>query len=54
MMFSVTKSKHLVNEKQSAGVYEIEFNGSNLPSGIYFYRIQTEGFTETKSMMLLK
>ncbi|MDQ3020430.1 MAG: YCF48-related protein [Bacteroidota bacterium] len=44
----------LVNEMKSPGSYEVEFNGSNFPSGIYFYRIQTEGFIETKSMMFLK
>jgi len=44
----------LVNEEQSTGSYEIEFNASNLPSGIYFYQQQTPNFTQTKKMMLLK
>ncbi|MDQ3019565.1 MAG: T9SS type A sorting domain-containing protein [Bacteroidota bacterium] len=44
----------LVNQKQSPGRYSVDFNAANLPSGIYFYRIQTEGFIQTKGMMLLK
>ncbi|MFZ1322951.1 MAG: T9SS type A sorting domain-containing protein [Ignavibacteria bacterium] len=44
----------LVNEKQQAGSYNIEFDGSKLPSGIYFYRLNTDNFTEVKRMMLLK
>ena len=44
----------LVNEKQNAGSYTVDFNGSNLSSGIYFYRINSGEFIQTKSMMLLK
>ena len=44
----------LMNEKLSAGSYEVEFDGSNLPSGIYFYRLETESFIKSKSMVLLK
>jgi len=44
----------LVNETKQAGVYEVEFNAQNLPSGTYIYRIITEGFTETKKLLLLK
>jgi photosystem II stability/assembly factor-like uncharacterized protein len=44
----------LVNEKQSPGTYEVTFDGSKLSSGIYFYRIETDGFTDTKRMILLK
>lgn len=44
----------LVNEKKSPGNYSVQFDGSNLPSGIYFYRIVTDGFTETKKMNLIK
>jgi hypothetical protein len=44
----------LVNEKQNAGRYEIEFNGDNLPSGTYFYRLSADGFNETKKMILIK
>ncbi len=44
----------LVNEELEAGVYEVRFDGGDLPSGIYFYRMQTEKFTETKKLILLK
>jgi len=44
----------LVNAEQSTGNYEIEFNAVTLPSGIYFYRLQTENFVDTKKMMLMK
>ena len=44
----------LVNEKQSAGTYEATFNASRYPSGVYFYRLKTEGFSDTKKMMLIK
>jgi hypothetical protein len=44
----------LVNEKQSPGTYQVEFVGSNLPSGVYFYRIIAGDFTDTKGMILLK
>ena len=44
----------LVDEQKSAGSYKIEFNGSNLASGIYFYRLQTENFVQTKKLILLK
>jgi hypothetical protein len=44
----------LVNEKLSAGTYEVKFDGSMLNSGVYFYRIVTDGFSETKRMLLIK
>lgn len=44
----------LVNETQSAGRYEISFDGSNLSSGTYIYRFKAGDFVETKSMILLK
>lgn len=44
----------LVNEMKAAGKYTVSFNGSNLTSGIYFYRLQTGGYNETKKMLLLK
>ena len=44
----------LVNQKQNAGRYEINFDGSNLSSGVYFYKIQAGDFTAVKKMMLMK
>jgi len=44
----------LVNEKQNAGSYEVTFDGSNMNSGIYFYKIITDNFTQTKKFILLK
>jgi len=44
----------LVNEFKSAGYYAVEFDGINLPSGLYFYRIETNDFIVTKRMILLK
>lgn len=44
----------LVNDIKAPGSYEVEFNASNLSSGIYFYRFVTEDFTETKRMMIVK
>jgi len=44
----------LVNQEKSIGNYEVSFNASNLPSGIYFYRIEAGDFTQTKKMILMK
>lgn len=44
----------LVNDELKAGNYEYQFNGSSLASGIYFYRINTANFTDTKRMTLVK
>ena len=44
----------LVNEKQSAGIYEATFDASAYPSGVYFYKLTTDGFNETKRMILIK
>jgi hypothetical protein len=44
----------LVNNEIPAGVYEVDFNGGNLPSGIYFYSLQLGNNNQTKSMMLIK
>ena len=44
----------LFEGEQSEGTYELEFAKANLPSGIYFYRIQAPGFIETKKMVITK
>lgn len=44
----------LVNEKQDAGSYSVEFDGSKYSSGMYFYKLETENFSDTKRMILIK
>ena len=44
----------LVNENQSARKYIVDLNAHNLQSGVYFYRLQTAKFVDTKKMLLLK
>jgi hypothetical protein len=44
----------LVNQKLNIGTYEYTFNAASLNSGVYFYTIRTEGFMETKKMLLIK
>jgi 5-hydroxyisourate hydrolase-like protein (transthyretin family) len=44
----------LVNEKQKAGIYKVQFNASELSSGIYYYRLQAGDFIQTKKFILMK
>ncbi|MEO8209487.1 MAG: T9SS type A sorting domain-containing protein [bacterium] len=46
--------KTIINEFRAAGYYSIDFNGSELSSGIYFYTFQSGNFNVTKQMMLIK
>lgn len=44
----------LINEKLTAGSYEVEFDGAGLTTGIYFYKLDTDYFSETRRMILTK
>jgi hypothetical protein len=44
----------LVNERRKAGVYEVKFDGSNLASGVYYYRLQAGEFVQAKKLVILK
>ena len=44
----------LVNEEKPAGTYELSWNAANLPSGVYFYRLQAGEFNSVRKMILLK
>ena len=44
----------LVNQTQKPGSYEVTWNGSRFASGVYFYKLMTDEFVETKKMVLIK
>jgi hypothetical protein len=44
----------LVNQEMNAGSYNVDFNGAKLSSGLYFYKLETNGFSSVKKMMLVK
>jgi hypothetical protein len=48
------KVASIVNENKQAGNYSIHFNASTLPSGIYFYKLETGQNSQIKKMMLIK
>lgn len=45
---------NLVNENKTAGSYSVDFNAGSLTSGVYFYRLEVNGFTDTKKLLLVK
>ena len=45
---------NLVSEVQTAGIYNVKLSGANLPSGVYYYKLSSGGFSETKKLVLLK
>ena len=44
----------LINQPMQAGSYSVDWDASNYPSGVYFYKLETENFVESKKMVLLK
>jgi hypothetical protein len=44
----------LVNEVKTPGSYKVDFDGTNFASGIYFFKLQSENFVDTKKMILIK
>jgi len=48
------ESMTLLKEYKAPGIYEIEFDGRDLSSGIYYYTMQTDDFTDTKKFILIK
>ena len=44
----------LVHERQSAGSHSVKFDATNLPSGVYFYRLEAGTYHDTKKLLLLK
>jgi hypothetical protein len=44
----------LVNERRGAGVHEVRFDGSNLASGVYFYRLTAEDVVQTKKLVIVQ
>ena len=49
-----SKAAVLVNENKSAGNYSVQFNASRLPSGIYFYRLESGSYSDIKKFVLMK
>jgi len=44
----------LANEEKTVGIHQVEFDASSLSSGVYFYRLRSGSFVETKKMLLMK
>jgi hypothetical protein len=57
MIYDILGSEvnRIINERKNAGTYSVQFNGNDLPSGIYFYSLLLDGkVADTKRMVLLK
>jgi len=48
------KMSTLINAEKSSGLHSINFDGSDFPSGLYYYRLVTSAFASTKKLLLLK
>lgn len=48
------KVREMVNEELDAGFHQIEFNAQDLPSGVYFYKLNAGGFSKTRKLVLIK
>ncbi|MEO8209823.1 MAG: T9SS type A sorting domain-containing protein [bacterium] len=48
------KISNIFNERKNKGSYELNFDGSNLSSGVYYYKLTTQNYSSTKKMLLLK
>ncbi len=46
--------KTLINRVMSSGNHEVNFSAGNLPSGVYFYSLKVNDYSETKKMILLR
>lgn len=46
--------KSIVSQQQNPGTYTVQFDGSSLSSGVYFYKLTADGYSETKKMMMTK
>jgi hypothetical protein len=44
----------LINEHLTAGTYKVDWNAANYPSGVYYYRLISGKFSETKKLILIK
>ena len=44
----------LVNKNLNPGTYKVDWNASNFSSGVYFYKLETNGFSDVKKLILLK
>jgi len=44
----------LVNEAKTSGAYSVKFDGTKLSSGVYYYRLTADSFTDVKKMILIK